>query len=281
MSLAFESDKLKPITFSPLSGCNTPDEIVRAQVIESIRRQLPQVQPYQSNGETAIIVASGASLRDTMRELRDCLWSGAKIIALNGAYRWCLEHNLKPSACIILDAREPNAEFIREPVKGCRYLLAAQCHPKAFEYCRDREVFIWHACTGGDEEHDMLKAFYFNRVYPVTLGTTVGIRAISLLRMLGFPRFEIFGLDSCWLNGEHHAFAQKENEKDKRFRVWLRPEGRDDKALSFECAPWHMKQAEDFQTLIRERGNLFQLNVHGPGLIASILRTGAEIQTED
>jgi hypothetical protein len=129
MSLAFQSDKLKPITFSPLSGCNTPDEIVRAQVIESIRRQLPQVQPYQSNGETAIIVASGVSLRDTVHELRDCLWSGAKIIALNGAYRWCLEHNLKPSACIILDAREPNAEFIREPVKGCRYLLAAQCHP--------------------------------------------------------------------------------------------------------------------------------------------------------
>ena len=280
MNLAFQPEHTKKIEFSPLSGCNTPDDVVMAQVNENIRRQLPQVQPYASNGETALIVASGASLRDTEKELRDLVWSGGKIVALNGAYRWCIEHNLKPSACIILDARESNAEFVHEPVEGCRYLLAAQCHPRAFDYCRDREVFIWHACTGGDAEHDVLKEYYFNRVYPITLGTTVGVRAISLLRMLGFPRFELFGLDSCWTGNEHHAFPQKENEKDKRFRVWLRPEGRDDKVLRFECAPWHMKQAEDFQTLIRERGNLFQLNVHGEGLIASILRTGAEIQME-
>lgn len=41
-----------------------------------------------------------------------------------------------------------------------------------------------------------------------------------------------------------------------------------------------MKQAQDFMELVQERGDAFNLNVHGPGLIATILRTGAQIQSE-
>jgi hypothetical protein len=44
---------------------------------------------------------------------------------------------------------------------------------------------------------------------------------------------------------------------------------------------WQAKQAEDFLQLVKERGELFQLNVHGPGLIATIIRTGAELEIEE
>lgn len=276
----FDETKTKPVVFSKDSGCNTPDDVILDQVASNIRRRLPQIQPYEPNSNTAIIVGGGASLKTTEKELRDLYWAGGKIVALNGAYNWCIERNFKPSACVLLDAREFNAEFVKEPVEGCRYLLSSQCHPKTFDYCKGRETYIWHACTAGDAELDLLKEYYFDRTYPITLGTTVGVRSVSILRMLGFTRMEIFGLDSCWLNDEHHAYEQAENAKDLRMPVWIRPQGRDDLALRFECAPWHMKQAEDFQNLIKERGNLFQLNVHGPGLIASILKTGAKIEME-
>jgi hypothetical protein len=114
----------------------------------------------------------------------------------------------------------------------------------------------------------------------MTINTTVGVRAISLLRMLGFERIEIFGMDSCWISNEGHGFAQEENEKDVRFNVWLRPQGRDDKAEMFVCSPWHAKQAEDFLQLMAERADMFELNVHGNGMIAAILRIGAEIEME-
>lgn len=180
---------------------------------------------------------------------------------------------------VMLDAREFNARFLDEPVEGCRYMLASQCHPRAFEVCKDRNVLLWHALTGEEAEQAILEEFYFGKYHAVTLGTTVGIRAISLLRMLGFHMFTVFGLDSCWLDEEHHAYPQPEN-KERRMSVWLRPEGRDDKAMRFRCAPWHVKQAQDFMTLIRDRGDLFHLDVRGPGLIANMLRTGAEIQIE-
>lgn len=285
----FDSDKVRPIELK--GDMNTSEDVILAQVEENIRRGFPQVRPHDLNPHTALLVCGGPSLAMTEKELVDAHWRGGKIVAVNGAYQWCIDRNLKPSAAIMLDAREFNARFVETPVEGCRYLLASQCHARAFELCAERETFIWHACSAGDKEVDVLKQFYFQpdvkenenwtRTHPVTIGTTVGVRAVSLLRMLGFYSIELFGLDSCWLDGRHHSYEQAENNHDIRKSIWLKPYRRDDKAIRFECAPWHMQQAQDFMNLIKERGDHFQLNVHGPGLIATILRTGAEIQMEN
>jgi hypothetical protein len=285
----FDPDKVHPATLHPDSGCNTSDEVLLAQVAANIRRGLPQVQPHAINPDVAILVCGGPSLAITEDELVEAHWRGGKVVAVNGAYQWCIDRNIKPSAAVMLDARAFNSRFLATPVPGCRYLIASQCHADTFDLCRDRDVLIWHACSAGDAEVDLLKDYYFEpkdtpdgfkNMFPVTVGTTVGVRSLSLLRMLGFTHMEIFGLDSCWLEDSHHAYAQPENNRDLRLPIWLRPEGRDDKAQRFMCAPWHLKQADDFMKLIRERGDLFQLNVHGPGLIATILKTGAEIQME-
>lgn len=274
---AFDSEKVLRIKLK--GKCNTTDDIILDQVRKNIRRHLPQIQPFQQNGQTALLVCGGPSLIETEKELIEAYWNGGRIVAANGAYQWCIDRNLKPSAMIMLDAREFNARFVEQPVDGCKYLLASQCHSSTFETCADREVWIWHACSGGDAEFEVLKEYYFGHVHPILIGTAVGIRAISVLRMLGWSRIDVFGLDSCWLDNAHHAYPQPENV-EKSARVWLRPEGRDDLAQSFECAVWHVKQAEDFQQLVKLRGKMLDLNVRGRGLIASMLRTGAQLQKE-
>jgi hypothetical protein len=277
MNHVFDPTKLKHITFSPSAGCNTPDDVIMFQVSLNIRRGLPQAKPHTPNTETVALVCGGPSLIKTEKKLVDLAWRGAKVVCVNGTYQWCIDRNIKPSAMVMLDARKFNSRFLETPVPGCRYLLGSQCHGDAFELCRDRDVTIWHACSAGEPELELLNAFYFNRCYPITLGTTVAIRAISLLRMFGFQSFEIFGLDSCWFEDAHHAYDQPENSKDKKIPVWLRPEGRDDLAERFICSPWQMKQSADFQQLIRERGDKFRLNVHGDGLIAAIMRIASEL----
>ncbi len=269
---------LHRVTFPSDLGCNVSDQIILEQVAANIRRCLPQAKPYQPNDMTVALVCGGPSLVKTEKELARAWWDGAKVVCVNGTYQWCIDHNIRPSAMIMLDARKFNSRFVAESVPGCRYLLAAQCHPTAFDLCRDRDVTIWHACSAGEVELDLLRNFYDEeKFYPITLGTTVAIRAISLLRMLGFQSFDIFGLDSCWTDSEHHAYAQEENDHDQRVSVWLRPEGRDDLARRFECAPWMMKQHDDFLELIRQRGDLFRLNVRGDGLIATTMRIAAEL----
>lgn len=292
--------RVREIEFSPDCRVNTSDEQLLAQIEVNIRRGLPQAMPYAPNEQTAIIVCGGPSLNDpsVQQELIQATWSGGKVVAVNGAYGWCIERNIRPSAMVLMDAREFNARFVEKPVDQCHYLLASQAHPRAFELCQGRQTTIWHALSAGDKELEILDDYYFTRSkrstdpedapdpvgarhhFPITLGTTVSLRAISLMRMLGFVRFEIFGLDSCVLDGSHHAYAQPENDGEHTIPVWVRPQGRDDLARRFVCSVWQAKQAEDFMQLVKDRGDMFQLNVHGPGLIATMIRTGAEMEPE-
>lgn len=277
----FDPEKAKEIEFK--GGINTPEPVILEQVATNIRRGLRQAMPYSPNEQTAVIVGGGPSLNipEVMMDLKVAVATGGKVVALNGAYQWCIDHDIKPSCMVMLDAREFNARFVETPVERCHYMLAAQCHPRAFDICQDRTVTIWHGLSGGEAEQALLDEYYFKRWYPVTLGTTVAMRAISLLRMLGFMKIEMFGVDSCWLDETHHAYDQPENAKDRKMSVWLRPRDRDDKAQRFICSPWQAKQAEDFLELTKERGDSFELNVHGPGLIATMIRTGASLQIDD
>src|SRR5215204_39340 len=209
-----------------LSGCNLPFEVIREQVACNIRRGLPQLKPHQTNGDLVALVCGGPSLAQTEDELLEVAWSGAKIVAVNGAYQWCIDHRIKPSAMVMLDGREFNARFLETPVPNCRYLLASQCHPRAFDMCRDRDTYIWHVVGTGQEELDLLKDYYFGNIFPVTIGTTISIRAISVLRMLGFMSFDCFGMDSCWLDGDHHAYSQRENDADGCHLIWVAPRDR-------------------------------------------------------
>lgn len=276
----FNADELLEIEFHPECRINTDEDVVMAQVAANIRLGLPQARPYGENPNTIVLVCGGPSLSQTMPELREAIAAGGKVVALNGAYQWCLDNDIRPSAVVVLDARQPSARFVITPVEQCHYLLASQCHPDAFEHCRGRQVTIWHACSVGEPEVDMLSEYYFKHFNPVTMGTTVGMRAISLFRMLGYKKFEIFGLDSCYLDDAHHGYAQTENDNEPTLVVWSKPEGRDDLAQRFVCSAFMAKQAQDFLDLIKERGDLFELNVHGPGLIATMLRTGSQVEIE-
>lgn len=277
---------LKPISLDPEAGTNVNLEVLLKNVNTNIRRGLPQLCSHSPNPSAALLVCGGPSVETTVHELADAHFAGGQIITVNGAYDWAIGKNLRPAATVMLDGREFNARFVERAVPGCRYLLASQCHPRAFENCAGRDVWVWHTLSGGDDEIAILKEYYFDRVEPVTIGTTVAIRAISLLRMLGFLRIEIFGLDSCWLDGRHHAYHQAENDRDQRIPVTLRPTAgdgkyRDDLAHRFICAPWHIRQAEDFMKLTQERGNQLQLKVHGSGLIATMIETGARLSVTE
>lgn len=275
MNIQFNPEDLRPVTVNPDNKCNVSDEKILEQVAFNIRRQLPQAHPHTPNNETVALVCGGPSLAKTEKELVAAYWAGAKVVAVNGAYQWCIDRNIRPSAMTMLDARQFNSRFVETPIAGCKYFLASQCHPDAFDMCADRDVTIWHCCSGGESEYEYLKKYYFDRTFPIGDGTTVAIKSIALLTMLGFKSFDIFGFDSCWLDDTHHGYGQSENDKDGRMSVWLRPKGRDDLACRFECAPWMIQQARDFQDFIHDHGDKFRLNIRGDGLIAATMRLSA------
>jgi hypothetical protein len=133
---------------------------------------------------------------------------------------------------------------------------------------------------GPENEHQaLLDAFYGGRHWHgVVGGTTVASRAVILLRLLGFLRVDLFGVDSCVLGAAHHAYPQAENDGDDVRAFAVSPVDAPDVRRVFRCTPWHIKQFEDFLQVIRVNGAHFLLNVHGDGLLAYALRASADLE---
>lgn len=109
------------------------------------------------------------------------------------------------------------------------------------------------------------------------------LRALCVLRMMGFKKFHVFGVDSCVvgydvpdrtgvtdaeLSIQHHAYPQPENDNAPVLPVIV-------KGKTFYCHPWMISQAQEFMDLIRVMGNEMELDVRGPGLLSWILEAGA------
>jgi hypothetical protein len=276
------SDALKVLDGIEMRGTiNTPDETLLANIKHSIRLGYPQVRPQAPQADRVCLVGGGPSLEETFDELRALYFAGAKVVTVNGSYQWCLDHNIRPSAHIVLDARAENARFVNPAIPQCRYLLASQCHPDTWAAVAGRDdVWIWHAIADDNPHRQALDDYYCGRWVGSPGGTTVVMRAITVLQMIGFRRFDLFGVDSCFMGTQHHAYPQAENDSDRPYPVRLFPTGRPDMGREFQCAPWHMKQLECFLQLIRLHGDTFLLNVHGDGLLAFALKVSASANVE-
>lgn len=242
-------------------------DVVLANVKENIRLGFQQVQPYPTNDVEVMLVGGGPSLKSQIGEIRRLREQGVKLVCLNNAYQYCLDHDIKPSAFVMVDARPFNLRFVENVIPDCKYFIASQCDPAVFGRLlevRD-QTYIWH--TSAEEIQDALQEVY-PKCYPVPGGSTVLLRAIPLFRMLGFKRFYVFGCDSCLEEGQHHAYAQKENDDQVVIPVKVGEE-------VFYCNPWMISQAREFIDLVKCMNDVMELEIYG-GLLRQILKSGAD-----
>ena len=285
-----EKEQLSPEILDVIEGvklsegrANVADEALMANIRHAVRQGHPQAFNQAPQGDVVAILGGGPSLEHTVDELREVLFEGALLVTVNGAYQWAIEHNFKPKAQVVCDARESNARFVDPEIPDCRYYLASQCHPQTWAAVKGRPlVGIYHAMGPEDSEHKkFLDSYYLGNWQGVAGGTTVTSRALGLLRMLGYLRFHLFGVDSCFFDRVHHAYAQPENDRDKVLTVKAAPTGHDELERSFQVAPWHLKQVEDMLRFIKVNGDKFLLNIHGDGLLAHVVGTNAQVGLEE
>lgn len=247
--------------FYKISALNNDPEVVAENIRANLALGLQEIRPHELQDTELLILAGGPSLNDYVKEIRE-MRSRMPCVTVNGAYNWALERDIQPGAQIVLDSREFNKRFCEPVIPNCRYLLASQCHPSVVAAVPREQVWLWHS-----GQHELLEG---RESFPVPGGMTVMLRALPLLRMLGFAKFHIFGFDSCLL-GDHHAYAQTEN--DMKTVVSVTVGGR-----TFQCHPWMLTQAHEFMHLVKDLiGEHCEMAVYGPGLIAHILETGAKL----
>jgi SAM-dependent methyltransferase len=262
---------------------NTDIETIKANMAENAKLGLQQILPHPGDGEIEVmLLCGGPTLNDFEDEIKEKREQGVKCITVNGTYNWCLERNIKPSLQCMLDAREFNKRFTKQ-VPGMtdetKFAISSQCDPAVFETLPHDRTYIWQASTTPDLlEH--IKEHYgeiYKDWFPTPGGSTVGLRALMLLRMLGFNKIHIYGMDSCTFpDRHHHAYEQKENDPQEQTLIGV-VVGKNTKwEKSFQCTLWQAYQAAEFQKMVPHMAKDLHLQVHGNGLIAEFVRCAAE-----
>jgi hypothetical protein len=248
---------------------NAPIEVVESQTRANIEAGWTHVTPFENQDREVVLLAGGPSMAQHIDEIKALRAEGCALVTVNGAYGWAIEHGMVPSAQIVLDAREFNSRFVSPQIDTCRYLIASQVHPSTLAGLPKERTYLWHSGISDECEELVMK---LNGVfYPVPGGSTVVLRALPLLRMLGYQRFHMFGFDACVLeDGTHHAYPQAENDNQPLLPVTCG--GR-----TFQCTPWMLSQASEFRDLIQSMGDHVELDVRGDGLIAWMLKTGSDL----
>ena len=254
---------------------NIEEEKIKEQIVANLRLGLPEVCPHEKQPDAEVILlAGGPSLNDFADEIYEKAKSGIPVVTVNGTYGWALNHRIRPAATVVLDGREFNKRFVDPVMPGVKYMLSSMCHPDLVASVPREQTLLWHSGSAV-KVREAIDAYVREsgqrrEWWPVYGGSTVVLRSIVLLRMLGFAKLHIYGLDSCLVGAEHHAYAQPEN--DLTHAVPVEVGGR-----TFHCHLWMWSQAHEFMDQMRALGDEMEMAVYGDGLIAHCLATAAEM----
>ena len=149
------------------------------------------------NKDWLSIACFGPSLKDTWKEIQ------RPIMSVSGAHHFLIERGIVPDFHVDCDPRPHKVKFITPPHKDVTYLMASCCDPKTWMILRDCKVKTWHAFNG-QETSDWIAA---NDPWSITIagGSTVGLRALHIGGLMGYRKFNIYGMDGCYKDGEFRA----------------------------------------------------------------------------
>lgn len=179
------------------------------QVKQAIELPIPRVEPWPKGSvreEPIAVVGFGPSLNETWPRLKVF----TKIITCSGAHKFLVERGVIPTYHCEVDPRAHKVDLIGEPHKDVEYFIASTCHADVFEHLKAFNTKLWHVF---DSEADALRMLPHGE-WALTGGCSVGLRAITIARFLGYVNVHIFGMDGNeGESGKHAAFHPMQPQK--------------------------------------------------------------------
>ena len=221
---------------------NTEPDVLLGNVQRSVKRSLPWFDFDESSQGSVCLVGGGPSLVDTIDQLKARHQNGAKVWAMNGSYDYLQSQGIIPEIMVMLDARPENVRFVQNPQQSTTFYITSQC---------DDAVF--------DGVYELLEHEKARPVHLMGGFTTVGILSLILAKLQGFKRIFLFGMDSSYRNGEHHAYKQESNNAERVIDAMIND-------VTYKCAPWMAQQVTDFQNVVAGFDDV-TIEVCGDGLL--------------
>jgi len=261
---------------------NVPQEEIKANMAENsklLKKGAQNVVPYEANDREIMILAGGPTLNDFKDDIAEKRAAGMPLVTTNGSYNWAIEQGLSPSLQLVIDAREHNHKFTKLTeglTDTTKFVIASQCHPSVFDDLPLDRTYIWQVSIS-PELVDHVTEYYgkqYEDWYPAPGGSTVMLRALPTLRMLGYHKIHVYGFDSCVFYGKyHHSYKQKENDGGQPVEMVACGGTKYEK--KFLCNPWMVYQATEFKHMSSRFLQDVDMIVYGDGLIAHMIEVAA------
>lgn len=187
---------------------------------------------YPKRPEPVAVVCYGPSLNDTWEQVRGF----EHIITCSGAHAFMVSRGVIPEWHVEVDPRAHKTALIGPPHADVQYLIASTCHQAVFDHLEGYQVKLWHVF---DCKEDALRTLPRGE-WALTGGSSVGLRALTIARFLGFTDLHVFGMDGCEGATGKHAAAHPSQPKDHSLTVYNGVEYRTTASM-LECArqTWH------------------------------------------
>jgi uncharacterized Rossmann fold enzyme len=250
--------------FWKVGGANTLDQVIGNTDEENLIRNIEYstslsrtwLNHQPENERHAVIVGGGPSLKKNINEIMIRKEHGQDVFSLNNSWEYLNKNGIESDFHVMLDAREENKKFINPTAK--KY-YSSQCDQAVWDEATD--AILWNHLNAAKLLEKDPRAEVF-----VAGGSTVGLNAICIAYIIGYRNIHIYGFDSSYDDGEHHAYSQDLNDKERVISV----EAYD---KQFITAAWMAEQVNQFCSLVPQLIDLgCVLTVHGEGLLPYVAR---------
>lgn len=177
------------------------------QIKINIQKVKGRIAPsYDKRQEPIAVVCFGPSLNDTWEKIREFKY----VMTCSGAHKFLVERAIIPTHHCEVDPRKHKIQLVGQPQKETEYLIASACHPEYLDHLEGYNVKLWHVFDSEEEGIRVLP----RGEWALTGGSSVGLRALTIARFLGFTKLHVFGMDGCAGKSGKHAAEHPSQPKD-------------------------------------------------------------------
>jgi len=181
--------------------------------------RLPELLPCEG---TAVVVGSAPSIDNYVEEIKK-LSSGELdiLVSINGSHDWLVKNVRPPNVHLIYesDIEDIEVSLGGPPHKDTAYYICSQCHPKVHEQLHGYKRVLWHVFREHQEYQNAI-ARLFKGEFMVAGGWGTMFRCINISIVLGYRKFELFGVDSSFEGEDDHIPGYKTANIEQRYNIW-------------------------------------------------------------
>lgn len=226
----------------------------------------------EANTTPCLIIGGGPSLEDEIETIRN-FEEPCFTIAINGAARFLVDHDIVPCVQFIIDARPENLGLLEN--YALQHILASQCDPALFdEIVGHSAPQLVHLASPDIEAHMPPEKVAAGGYTMIGGAASAGNSAINLAYVMGFRDLHVFGFDSSAREGRRHAYEQPLNKDESLIPIRL-----GDRV--YFCSYSMAVQSDYFPIIAKELEKLgCRLTVYGDGLLPEKWRLAKELTDE-